>query len=360
MAINLKKVSKTTTSMADLLTVFQKDLGDGIGSFGGALVQTDRIPTGVFPLDLAMGGGFPRGKVSIVFGPESSGKTNISMLALANHQKLWPAQVCAFIDVEHAFDPAWAKALGVNTEKLLVINPAYAEQAVDIIESLLMADDCGLVVVDSLAALVTSSEMDSSAEKAVVGGAALVIGKLTRKSTAAFVAAEKAGRFPSLIYINQISYKIGVMFGDPETTPGGTKPRHQSSMTLRLYGKNKLDTSVSATMPVIKETKFIIRKWKCPVLHASGEYDMVTFAHAGLQPGQCADFNAVAEYLKTFGEFAKAEKGKGWTILGTHYDTIDVFKAKFYEDQVFGTKVRQKVIGVMLNQGEVLEEGGKS
>jgi len=357
MPVTIKKSAKTTVSMSGLLTQFQADMGEGIGNFGGAHAQADRIPTGVFELDLAMGGGFPRGKVSIVFGPESSGKTNVALLAIAAHQRLWPELTCAFIDVEHAFDPDWAAALGVNCEKLLVINPAFAEQAVDIVESLLRAEDCGVVVIDSLAAMVTTSEMESSAEKAVVGGAALVIGKLTRKTTAAFVAAEKEGRFPALIYINQISYKIGVMFGDPETTPGGTKPRHQSSMTLRLYGKNKLDPKISATMPVIKETKFVIKKWKCPILHASGEYEMVTYDHAGFHPGQCADFNAVSEYLKTFGDFVKDEK-KGWQILGQHYPTIEVFKSKFYDDKEFGQKVRQHVVTIMLNKGELLQDGG--
>ena len=337
--------------------MFQKDHGEGVGNFGGSLVQVDRIPTGLFDLDLAMGGGFPRGKVSIVFGPESAGKTNVALLAIASHQRLWPDKVCAFIDVEHAFDPEWATALGVDCSKLMVINPAFAEQAVDIIETLLRADDCGLIVVDSLAAFVTTSEIESSADKAIVGGAALVIGKLTRRSTQALVEAEKAGRFPSMIYINQVTFKIGVMFGDPETTPGGNKPRHQSSMTVRLYGKNKLDTSISSTMPVIKETTFIIRKWKCPILHASGKYEMVTYAHDGLTCGQAADFNSVAEYLKTFGEFKKHEK-KGWVILGQHYDTIEPFKTKMYEDKEFGTKVRQYVITTMLNKGEVLEEGG--
>ena len=357
MTVTIKKVAKTTVSMSGLLTQFQSDMGEGIGNFGGAHAQADRIPTGVFELDLAMGGGFPRGKCSIVFGPESSGKTNLVYLAIASHQRLLPELTCAFIDVEHAFDPDWFKALGGDPDKLLVISPAYAEQAVDIIESLLRAEDCGLVAVDSLAALVTTSEMESSAEKAVVGGAALVIGKLYRKTTIAMVEAEKAGRFPTLIYVNQITYKIGVMFGDPETTPGGTKPRHQSSMTLRLYGKNKLDPKVSATMPVFKETKFVIKKWKVPVLHASGEYDMVTYDHAGFHPGQCADFNAVAEYLKTFGDFAKDEK-KGWLILGEHYPTIEVFKTRYYDDKEFGQKVRQHIVTIMLNKGELLQDGG--
>ena len=359
MAVTIKKAGKTSNSMADLLGTFQKDHGEGIGSFGGALVQSDRIPTGLFELDLAMGGGFPRGKVSIVFGPESSGKTNISLLAIASHQRLWPDKVCAFIDIEHSFDPDWAGQLGVDCSKLLVINPSFAEQAVDIIETLLRADDCGLIVVDSLAAFVTTSEIESSADKAIVGGASLVIGKLTRRSTQALVEAEKAGRYPSMIYINQVTFKIGVMFGDPETTPGGNKPRHQSAMTVRLYGKNKLDPSVSKTMPVIKETTFIIRKWKCPILHASGSYEMVTYPHDGLTPGMAADFNAIAEYLKTWGEFKKDEK-KGWIILGQHYGVIEQFKTKVYQDKAFGNMVRQHVIGMFLNHGEVLEEGGKS
>ena len=360
MAVTFKKLpAKVTSSMSGLLSQFQHDMGEGIGNFGGAHAQADRIPTGVFALDLAMGGGFPRGKCSIVFGPESSGKTNLVYLAIASHQKLWPDLTCAFVDVEHAFDPDWFLALGGDPDKLLVISPAYAEQAVDIVESLLRAEDCGIVAIDSLAALVTSSEMESSAEKAVVGGAALVIGKLYRKTTIAMVEAEKAGRFPTLIYVNQITYKIGVMFGDPETTPGGTKPRHQSSMTLRLYGKNKLDPKVSATMPVFKETKFVIKKWKVPILHASGEYDMVTYDHDGFHPGQCADFTAVVEYLKTFGEFGKHEK-KGWQILDAHYATIEVFKTRYYEEPGFGQKVRQHIVTIMLNKGELLQDGGKA
>jgi recombination protein RecA len=292
-----------------------------------------------------------------VFGPESSGKTNAALLALANHQKLWPDLTCAFVDVEHAFDPKWAQELGVDTPKLMVVQPEYAEQAVDIVESLLMAEDCGLVVLDSLAALVTTSELDSSAEKAVVGGVALVIGKLYRKTNHALTMAAKAGRFPSLLYINQVTFRIGVMFGDPETTPGGAKPRHQSSMTVRLYGKNVIDSKVSSTMPVIKETTFIIRKWKCPILHASGKYNLVTFAHNGLRPGQSEDFGSVSEYLKAWGEFKKDDK-KGWLILGEHYDTIEPFKTKFYENPVFGNKVRQRVIATLLNEGELIEEGG--
>ena len=352
------KAGSTGTSMKSLLATFQKDLGEGIGNFGGALIEHDRIPTGIFELDLAIGGGLPRGKCSIIYGVESSGKTNAVLLAIANHQKLWPDQTCAIVDLEHAFDPEWAQQLGVDTEKLMIVQPDYAEQAVDIVESLLMADDCGIVALDSLAALVTTSELDSSAEKAVVGGAALVIGKLYRKTTHALQTAAKAGRFPSLIYVNQVTTKIGVMFGDPETTPGGNKPRFQSSLTIRLYGKNKTDPKVSTTMPVLKETTFIIKKWKVPIKFNSGGYELVMVPHKGLSAGQSDDFGTVAEYLKAWGDFKKADKGQGWVIRGVEYKTIDEFKQLYYGDSAFGGAIRKYVIDTIMNDGELLVEGG--
>lgn len=357
MAVKVSKKGKSeTVKVSDLLQSFQADFGEGAASFGGKLVNSDRIPTGVFELDLGLAGGFPRGKVSMIYGPESSGKTNAAMLAIANHQRMFPDLTCAFIDVEHGFDPKWAEALGVQVEKLAVVKPAFAEQAVDQIEALLYADDCGLVVVDSLAALVTTSEIESSAEKAVVGGAALVIGKLVRKTTLALSEAEKQDRYPTLIYINQISFKIGVMFGDPETYPGGTKPRHQSSIILRLYGKNKTDPKVSQTMPVAKETTYIVRKWKVPIFSASGKYEVAMLPHNGLKPGQTDDFSTVAELLKSYGQFGKSESGKGWTILGEEYPTQAEFKAKFYGDDMFANEVRHDLIARAIKDNGLLEE----
>ncbi|MBY0560035.1 hypothetical protein [Hyphomicrobium sp.] len=361
MVVKVTKGGKSETLKAsELLKTFQKDFGDGIGSFGGKLVNAERIPTGIFELDLGLGGGFPRGKVSIIFGPESSGKTNAALLAIANHQRMYPKLTCAFVDIEHGFDPAWAAALGVDVKKLIVIKPSYAEQAVDMVESLLYATDCGLVVVDSLAALVTSSEIDSSAEKAVVGGAALVIGKLTRKTTLALSEAEKEGRYPTLIYINQISYKIGVMFGDPETQPGGKKPLFQASIILRLYGKNKIDGKVSQTMPVSKETTFIIRKYKTPIYAVSGKFEVAMCRYKGLKPGQSDDFGAVSDMLKSYGQFDKSKTGKGWSIAGVEYPTIADFKEKFYGDPDFGNQIRQALIDRVTKDNGLMEQGDGS
>lgn len=351
----IKKTTSKSTDAAGLLQQFQKDFGEGVGSFGGKLLDVTRIPTGLFPLDLALGGGFPRGRASIVYGPESSGKTNIALLAIANHQRLWPDLICVYVDLEGTLDPKWASTLGVNMEKLVVLRPSYAEQMVDMVEGLLMAEDIGLVVIDSLAAMVTTQELDSSAEKANVGGAALVTGKLVRKSTHAFTEAEKAGRYPTLLYINQTRNKIGVMYGNPETQPGGNAPQFQASIRLRVYGKNVMDSKVSNVLPVIKEIKFVIQKHKCPILAIEGIAKVAMLPHAGLLPGQCDDFNTISEYLKTFGMFEKGDKGKGWVIIGDHYPTIAEFKSKLYEDFAFGTEVRQALITRLFNEGGAIE-----
>lgn len=354
----VKVTKKATVSASDLLQSFQKDYGESIGSFGGALHESDRVPTGMFPLDLALGGGFPRGKCSIIFGPESSGKTNLALLAIAKHQLLWPDKTCIFFDVEGSFDPVWARALGVDTDRLIVIRPSHAEQLVDMAESVLYTEDCGIVVIDSLAALVTTQELESSAEKANVGGAGLVTGKLVRKTSLALSEAEKAGRQPTLIYINQIRMKIGVMFGNPETQPGGNAPQFQASIRLRVYGKNEIDSKVSTVMPVRKKTTFAISKWKAPILAASGQFDMVTLPHNGMPAGFCDDFNTVAEYLKTFGMFEKGPKQKGWVILGEEYPTIAPFKTKLYGDKKFGAEVRSAIIERLMKEGGLLDEGG--
>ena len=144
MPIKLKKGKTASVSAADLLQAFQADYGEEVGDFGGAFVNADRIPTGMFPLDLALAGGFPRGRCSIIYGPESSAKTSTALLAVAHHQKLWPKLTCAFFDVENSFDPAWAKLLGVDTTQLIVIRPDYGEQLVDMVEAILLAEDCGL------------------------------------------------------------------------------------------------------------------------------------------------------------------------------------------------------------------------
>ena len=225
MAVSIKKgATGQKLGVTDFLQQLQKDFGEEIGSFGGKLVDADRIPTGLFPLDLALAGGFPRGSASTIYGPESSGKTNIVLRAIAMHQLLWPDDVCVFFDIENAFDPAWARRLGVNTDKLVVIQPNYGEQMVDMAESALLTEDCGIVAIDSLAAILTTSEATASAERANPGGNSILIGKLVRKTTNAMMQAYKRGRKPTLLYVNQSQDESRRRLRQPRDHPWRQRP----------------------------------------------------------------------------------------------------------------------------------------
>lgn len=346
-----------STTVLEAANAFQKDFGKEVLSWGGDYVNYERLPTGIFPLDLALGGGFPRGKCTMVFGVESSNKTNIVLLVIANFQRKYPHLVCIFIDVENSFDPIWAEKLGVNTKKLLVVAPSHAEQAIDMIEGFLMSDDCGLVCVDSLAAFVTKAETERDAETANVGGAGVAIGKLYRKSTLAMVHANKKGNFPTLFYINQIRSNVGQQRGNPETTPGGKAPWFQASIVLRVYGKNVTDPKISKVMPVIKETSFILKKWKCPVLSASGKADVVMLPFSYFKTGDTNDFGTIKSYLEGFDAWKPAEKPlKGWDILGEVYGKQEDFRDKIFGDRVFGQEVRSAIIARCLEDGGFLPE----
>jgi recombination protein RecA len=212
----------------------------GEGSISG-------IPTGALSLDLALGGfGLPRGRIIELFGPESSGKTTLALHALANAQKL--GGIAAFIDAEHALDPAWAKRLGVNLEELLVSQPSYGEEALQIAEMLIKSNAVDIIVIDSVAALVPKAELDGEIGDTHVGLQARMMSQAMRKLTGAISKAKAV-----VIFINQIREKIGVMFGSPETTPGGRALKFYSSCRIdvrRLATLKEGDSTIGMRMKV--------------------------------------------------------------------------------------------------------------
>lgn len=345
-----------TQSAAEVLKKMQKDAGEAVGSFGGKLVDTVRIPTGIFAFDLATGGGFPRGRVSCIYGPESSSKTNLALLAIRNHQLMFPTKTCVFVDIEHSFDPVWAKKLGVDVSKLIVVQPTHAEMAIQYTCQFMEADDIGVIVVDSLAMLATQAELEKPMETGTMGGSSLIIGRMVRRTTASIAnnaLAEKEQ--PTLIYINQTRQKIGVMFGDPETMPGGAAPRFQLSLWVRVYGKNVMENKVSQNLPTFKNVKATVKKWKVPILSLHAEFDMVMIPHKGLTIGMADDFNTLKEYLSDLGELEKVKEG--WKMLGTPYKTLELCKKEIYENKEFGNSVRSAVIEAVLGKAEALIEG---
>ena len=184
------------------------------------------IPSGALSLDLALGGkGFPRGRIIEMYGPESSGKTTLALHVIANAQRL--GGVAAFIDAEHALDPAWAKRLGVDLEDLLVSQPSHGEEALQIAEMLIKSNAVDCIVVDSVAALVPKAELDGDIGDSHVGLQARMMSQAMRKLTGAIAKSKTC-----VIFINQIREKIGVMFGSPETTPGGRALKFYTSVRV--------------------------------------------------------------------------------------------------------------------------------
>jgi recombination protein RecA len=213
------------------LGAIEKQFGKGsITRLGAseAMVQVQAIPTGSISLDYALGiGGLPRGRIIEVFGPESSGKTTVALQCVAQAQKM--GGIAAFIDVEHALDPIYANALGVDTENLLVSQPDYAEQALEIASTLVSSGSVDILVVDSVAALVPKAELDGEMGDTFVGIQARLMSQAMRKLTGICSKSNTC-----LIFINQIREKIGVMFGNPETTSGGRALKFYASVRLDI------------------------------------------------------------------------------------------------------------------------------
>jgi recombination protein RecA len=214
---------------AAILTI-EKQFGTGsIMRLGSAeRQQVDTIPTGSIALDLALGvGGVPRGRITEVFGPESSGKTTLCQHVIAEAQR--KGGVAAFIDVEHALDPGYARACGVNVDELLVSQPDTGEQALEITETLIRSGGIDVVVVDSVAALVPRAEIEGEMGDSFVGIQARLMSQALRKLTGAVSRSNT-----SLVFTNQLREKIGVMFGNPETTPGGRALKFYASVRLDI------------------------------------------------------------------------------------------------------------------------------
>lgn len=205
-----------------------KQFGDGsIMKLGEAKkVDVELIPSGALSLDIALGGGYPKGRIIEIYGPESSGKTTLTLHAIAEVQK--SGGTAAFIDAEHALDPAYAKKLGVDTDNLLVSQPDNGEQALEIAETLVRSNAVDLVVVDSVAALVPQAEIDGDMGDSHMGLQARLMSQALRKLTGIINKSKT-----TVIFINQIRMKIGVMFGNPETTTGGN--------ALKFYASERLD-----------------------------------------------------------------------------------------------------------------------
>ena len=312
------------TAMAQI----EKQYGKGAIMLLGenAAMNVEHIKTGSMALDMALGiGGIPRGRIIEIYGPESSGKTTLALHCVAEAQK--EGGTAAFIDVEHALDPVYASALGVDIDSLLVSQPDSGEQALEIAEALVRSGAIDIIVVDSVAALTTRAEIEGEMGDNHVGQLARLMSQAMRKLTGALSKSNC-----SAIFINQLREKIGVMYGNPETTTGGRALKFYSSVRIDV---RKIETLKNGSEIIGSRTRAKVVKNKVAPPFREAEFDVI-YGKGISKVGELVDMGLELEVLKRSGAWFYY----GETRIGQGRDNV---KTLFEDNPEFAAEIEEKV-----------------
>ena len=330
---NAKELEAKKKALETALTQIEKKFGKGsVMTFSSDAVKTvEAIPSGSLSLDIATGiGGFPRGRVTEVFGPESSGKTTLTLHLIAEAQKRGGKAV--FIDAEHAFDPKYAKAIGVNLEDLIIAQPDYGEQALEIAETLIRSGVIDVVVIDSVAALVPKAELEGDIEDSNIGLHARLMSKAMRVLKGAVNKSNTA-----LVLINQVREKVGVMFGNPETTTGGRAIKFFADMRMEVRKSDIKDSGEKVGSRV--KVKVVKNKLAPPFKEA--EFDVI-YGEGISKEGEIIDLGEKYGIIKKSG----AWYSYGDMKLGQGKEKV---RERLKEDKELAKELEEKILEVINN-----------
>jgi recombination protein RecA len=307
-----------------------------------AKVKVDAIPTGALPLDIALGvGGLPRGRVVEIYGPESSGKTTLSLHVVAQAQK--QGGTAAYIDAEHAMDPDYARNLGVDIENLLISQPDSGEQALEIADQLIRSSALDIIVVDSVAALVPRAEIEGEMGEAQVGLQARLMSQALRKLTASIARSKTC-----IIFINQLRQKIGVMYGNPETTPGGLALKFYSSVRLDI---RRIESIKDGDKVIGNRTRVKVVKNKVAPPFQQAEFEMI-FGAGISREGCLIDMGVNAEVVEKTGTWFLYKNER----LGQGRENA---KAFLRENKPLADDLEKAIRAKYLGNGNGAESNGK-
>lgn len=288
-SLNNEKLKAIESAMGQIEKQFGKGSIMKLGE--NSILDIDSISTGCLDLDIALGiGGVPRGRVVEIFGPESSGKTTVALHIVAEAQKT--GGVAAFIDAEHALDPSYARNLGVDIENLIVSQPDTGEQALEIVEALVRSNAIDVIVIDSVAALVPKAEIEGEMGDSHVGLQARLMSQALRKLTASINKSRCV-----TVFINQLREKVGVMFGNPETTPGGRALKFYSSVRMDV---RRIDSIKQGDNIVGNRTKVKVIKNKVAPPFKRAEFDIM-YNHGISKEGNVLDVGVREEFVQKSG-----------------------------------------------------------
>ena len=310
----------------------EKQFGKGaVMRMGESLsMQIEAIPTGALALDIALGiGGLPRGRVVEIFGPESSGKSTLAMHVVAEAQR--NGGICAYVDAEHAMDPVYARAIGVNVDDLLISQPDTGEQALEIADMLIRSGALDVIVIDSVAALTPRAEIEGDMGDSHVGLQARLMSQALRKLTATLNKSDTIA-----IFINQLREKIGVLYGSPETTPGGRALKFYSSVRLDI---RRIESIKSGAEVIGNRTRVKVVKNKCSPPFKQAEFDIM-YGKGISREGSLLDVAVDLGIIKKAGAWYTYEGEQ----LGQGRENAKTFIAENLEVMIeISEKVRQKV-----------------